>query len=69
MARKRAEAAAPVAVAETDEPEPTLQARLELPTAEFERLRSIARSRGLSVSAFLRFSVLKEAKKIEEGRD
>ncbi len=53
----------------TDAPKLTSQARLELPTEEFDRLRAVARRRGLSVSAFIRMAVLKEMQRIEEGRD
>lgn len=52
------------------EPEKTTsQARLELPVEEFEKVRSAARSIGLSVSAFIRMAVLKEARRVDEGRD
>ena len=58
MARKRVEPMieAPAAPAE----EKTSQARLELPSAEMERVRKAARSIGLSLSAFIRQAVLEK---------
>ncbi len=55
-------------VTATDE-KTTTQARIELPTEEFEQVRAVAKSIGLSVSAFIRMAVLKEARRIREGRD
>lgn len=52
-----------------EEEKTTNQARLELPTAQFDRLRKAAERRGLSITAFLRMAVLKEIERIEEGRD
>lgn len=45
------------------------QSRLVLSPEEFERVRKVARSRGLSMSAFIRMAVLKEVDRIESGRD
>ena len=53
----------------SDEDKGTNQARLELPTDDFERVRKAGRRIGLSVSAFVRMAVLKEARRVEEGRD
>lgn len=47
----------------------TSQARIELPTNEFEKLRAAARKRGQSVSSFIRMAVLKEVQRVEEGKD
>ena len=50
-------------------PKPPTQSRLVLSPEEFERVRKIAESRGLSMSAFIRMAVLKEVDRIESGRD
>ncbi len=44
----------------------TTQARLELPTADMERVRTAARKIGLSLSAFIRQSVLEKAADVEK---
>jgi hypothetical protein len=55
MARKKGRPKMP-AVTE----EKTSQARLELPSADMERVRRAARSIGLSLSAFIRQAVLEK---------
>jgi hypothetical protein len=68
MAKKKSE---PRKVPNVAEPpaKATTQARIELPTEEFERVRKVARGLGLSMSAFIRMAVLKEARRVEERRD
>lgn len=66
MAKKKAERPKMIA---TEPVKTTGQARIELPTEEFDRLRRAAKRRGQSVSAFIRMAVLKEVQRVEEGKD
>jgi hypothetical protein len=66
MSRKKAE---PPEVPHPPAPKATSQARMELPAADFERVRAASRSIGLSLTAFIRMAVLRETRRIEEGRD
>lgn len=66
MAKKKENPKVP---ATAEPPKLTAQARIELPTEEFERVRTAAKGLGLSVSAFIRMAVLQKTKRIEEGRD
>ena len=67
MAKKKTERPKMPAIVES--PKATNQARLELPVEEFNRVRAAARRLGLSVSAFIRMAVLRETRRVEEGRD
>ena len=50
--------------------EPAIRhARIELPEDDYERVRAVAKSLGLSVTSFIRMATLKEARRVEEGRD
>jgi predicted DNA-binding protein len=49
--------------------QPPTQAVLKLPHEELERVRRVAKQRGLALAAFLRATILKEVERIEEGRD
>jgi hypothetical protein len=58
MAKKKAATPKETPMPAIVEKEDIGHARLELPRADFERLRRLARGRGLSISAYVRQAVL-----------
>lgn len=67
MAKKKPETKVPPVV--TPAQKATSQARVELPTDEFERVRSAAKSLGLSLTGFMRMAILSHTRKVEKDRE
>lgn len=65
MAKKKAERPK----VQTSESQAMRHARIELPDDDYERVRAVARSLGLSIASFIRMATLKETRRVEEGRD
>lgn len=65
MAKKKAEA--PVPAPPPAKKRPT-QAKIELPAEELEEVRRVAKSLGLTLAGFVKMSVLKEMKRMKEGK-
>lgn len=45
------------------------QTKIELPPEELEDVRAVARSIGLTLASFVKMSVLKEVRRIKEGKE
>lgn len=45
------------------------QTKIELPPDELEAIREVARSIGLTLASFVKMAVLKEVRRIKEGRE
>ncbi len=66
MAKKKPAAPKGKAMPATAETKSTMHAKLELPTRDYDRLRSVADARGLSISGYIRQAVLLAIKADED---
>lgn len=67
MAKKKKDEA-PVPATPQAKKRPT-QTKLELPPDELEAVREVARSIGLTLATFVKMAVLKEVRRIKDGKE